>query len=249
MADGPRPSRASPSPLAAVAHARRRFRCLLAEDNPTNQAVALNMLRRRGYRVEVVGNGAEAVERLRREPYAAVLMDCQMPVLDGYAATAEIRDLEGGARRTPIIAMTAHAMEGDRERCLAAGMDDYLSKPLRAETLDEVLKTWLEAPGPAVMDRGYLASLAKDIGGEDVVAEICDLFLSDIDPRVDELRRAAESGDRERSGPAPISSRAARRTSARWRSPARRRSSSGSRRQASWRRSRSRSWSSSTRCD
>ena len=76
-------------------------------------------------------------------------------------------------------------------------MDDYLTKPLRAETLDEVLERWIDAPGPAVMDRGYLASLAKDIGGEDVVAEICDLFLSDIDPRVDELRRAAEAGDRE----------------------------------------------------
>jgi CheY-like chemotaxis protein len=153
------------------------------------------MLRRRGYRVEVVGNGAEAVNAIRRESFAAVLMDCQMPVLDGYAATAEIRDLEGGARHTPIIAMTAHAMEGARERCLEAGMDDYLSKPLRADTLDEVLSTWLEAPGPAVIDRGFLASLAKDLGGEEVVAEICDLFLSDLEPRVDTLRRAAESGD------------------------------------------------------
>ncbi|MDA0174395.1 response regulator [Solirubrobacter taibaiensis] len=170
---------------------------LLAEDNPTNQAVALNILRRRGFRVEVVGNGAEAVEALRREPFAAVLMDCQMPVLDGYAATAEIRHLEGDARHTPIIAMTAHAMQGARERCLEAGMDDYLSKPLRAEVLDDVLRKWLNVPGPTVLDRSFLTALAKAVGGEDVVAEICDLFLSDIDPRVAELRQAAKDGDAE----------------------------------------------------
>ncbi|MDA0136362.1 response regulator [Solirubrobacter deserti] len=181
----------------ASAPARDGAPILLAEDNPTNQAVALNVLRRRGFRVQVVDNGAEAVEAIRREPFAAVLMDCQMPVLDGYAATAEIREIEGEERHTPIIAMTAHAMEGARERCLAAGMDDYLSKPLHADALDEVLRRWIDAPNPTVMDRGFLASLARDIGGEDVVAEICDLFLSDIDPRMDELRRAAEDGDAE----------------------------------------------------
>ena len=170
---------------------------LLAEDNPTNQAVAVNILRRRGYRVDVVTHGAEAVDALRRETYAAVLMDCQMPVLDGYEATAEIRRLEGDARRTPIIAMTAHAMEGDRERCLEAGMDDYLSKPLHADNLDAVLRRWITATRPTVMDRSVLKALARAVGDEAIVDEICDLFLSEAGPRLASMQDAAAAGDAE----------------------------------------------------
>jgi PAS domain S-box-containing protein len=166
---------------------------LLAEDNATNQAVALHILRRRGYRVDVAANGREAVEALRRERYAAVLMDCQMPVLDGYAATAEIRQLEGDARRTPIIAMTAHAMEGDRERCLAAGMDDYLSKPLRAGDLDAALERWIDVHGPAVMDRSLLAALARDVGDPSIADEICALFLTELGRSVEAIHSAADS--------------------------------------------------------
>jgi signal transduction histidine kinase/CheY-like chemotaxis protein len=116
---------------------------LVAEDNPVNQIVAVGALKRCGCRVEVVGDGRQALDALARERYDMVLMDCQMPEMDGYAATIELRGRENGRRRTPVIAMTAHAMDGAREKCLAAGMDDYISKPLRRETLVEILRKWV----------------------------------------------------------------------------------------------------------
>jgi PAS domain S-box-containing protein len=116
---------------------------LVAEDSPVNQIVATRALERWGCRTEVVGNGREALRALDDRRYDAVMMDCQMPGLDGYAATAELRRREGSARHTPVIAMTAHAMDGDRERCLAAGMDDYISKPMGHAALAEVLMRWI----------------------------------------------------------------------------------------------------------
>ncbi|MBF0544028.1 MAG: response regulator [Candidatus Riflebacteria bacterium] len=124
---------------------RKRFRILLAEDNATNQKVALTIMEKLGYMADAVGNGKEAIVELEMIPYDLVLMDCQMPEMDGYAATREIRkeDSKVKNRKIPIIAMTANAMQGDREKCIQSGMDDYLPKPIRPKDLSEMLKKWL----------------------------------------------------------------------------------------------------------
>jgi len=134
------PSAQPPSP----AQAKRRI--LIAEDNPINQKVAQAMLRRLGYDADVAANGKEAIDALRRAPYDLVLMDCQMPEMDGFEAAISIRQEDSGVLKPhiPIIAMTANTMKGDRERCIEARMDDYLAKPVQSGELERMLDRWLE---------------------------------------------------------------------------------------------------------
>jgi signal transduction histidine kinase/DNA-binding response OmpR family regulator len=118
-------------------------RILLAEDNVINQRIAAKVLEKIGYGVDVVANGQEAVDAMDKASYALILMDCQMPEMDGYEATQVIREKEEAGSRIPIIALTAHAMEGDREKCLAAGMDDYITKPFKPATLSACIEKWI----------------------------------------------------------------------------------------------------------
>jgi signal transduction histidine kinase/DNA-binding response OmpR family regulator len=150
----PLAGRASPLGVSVTGTTAALGNILVAEDNPVNQKVARVLIQRLGYKVTIVCNGREAVDAIRQSSYSLVLMDCQMPEVDGFQATLEIRELEGTRCRTPIIAMTASALHGDRERCLEAQMDDYISKPVTLETLGGMLARWTgraiapAAPGP-----------------------------------------------------------------------------------------------------
>ncbi len=119
-----------------------KIEVLVAEDGRVNQKVARNFLVKLGCNVDIANNGLEAVQMFSEKEYALIFMDCQMPELDGYGATARIRELEAGTARLPIIAMTAHAMHGDREKCLEAGMDDYITKPVSRDVLEQALMNW-----------------------------------------------------------------------------------------------------------
>ena len=134
------------TPSAASSATFRTGRILLAEDNAINQRIVLHILGKLGHRIDAVANGREAVSALEMVPYDMVLMDCQMPEMDGYAATRAIRAEDSSVldRRIPVIALTANAMTGDRQIALDAGMDDYLAKPVRAPELIALVDRWLE---------------------------------------------------------------------------------------------------------
>jgi two-component system sensor histidine kinase/response regulator len=190
---------AASTPAAAPAPAR----VLVAEDNAVNQKVVLHLIEKLGYRADVVANGVEAIEALSRIPYSAILMDCRMPEMDGFAATEHIRQHErrhGG--RTPIIALTANAMDGDRERCLAAGMDDYIPKPVTIDALAVALAHWVVGSGHAVaagqppaqesgaiMDR---ALCVQRLGGNaQLIRHLVEVFRADCPRMLAEIHAAA----------------------------------------------------------
>ena len=133
--------------------ARHPLRILLAEDNAVNQKLAMRLLSQMGYRADLAGNGIEAIERIEREPYDVVLMDVQMPEMDGLEASRRITAQWPVGQRPRIVAMTANAMQGDREACLAAGMDDYVTKPIRVDALMQALiSVPARGPGPGTSD-------------------------------------------------------------------------------------------------
>ncbi|MGO9147148.1 MAG: PAS domain S-box protein [Desulfomonilia bacterium] len=205
---------------------RRRVNILLVEDNHTNQLVAMGILENLGYQTSVAYNGIEAIKALETSHYDLVFMDCQMPGMDGFETTSIIRDPHSGVMNhsVPIIAMTAHAMKGDREKCLAAGMDDYLSKPIRSSDIADMLKKWLGSldakssdreqkdlvlpvPGrPSPVTELESALNAESVfdtadlldrfdGDEELVRTVLSAFFQDIPNTVSQLRVALEKAD------------------------------------------------------
>ena len=200
----------------------RKARILLAEDSITNQQVALGLLLKLGLSADTVTNGAEAVTALETIPYDLVLMDCQMPVMDGYQATARIRDPQSKGQNPaiPIIAITANAMAGDREKCLDAGMNDYLSKPIMVQHLIEVLEKWLPVETIPIKQQHQTATKAAVVdAGKDVIAPVFDVtgmmarlmddkklahiiclgHLDDLPKKIAELKGYLQTGDVERA--------------------------------------------------
>jgi PAS domain S-box-containing protein len=192
---------------------RHPLRILVAEDNAVNQKLMLRVLAGMGYAADAVGNGLEALDALRRQRYDLVFMDVQMPEMDGLEAARLIADEWPAGRRPVVVAMTAAAMSGDRELCLAAGMDDYVSKPVRVEELRSALERWGEwvstgassassAEEPAAQAH-VNAALCRELcelqqeGEPDVLTEMIDLYLSNTPPRLETIRAAIATGDME----------------------------------------------------
>ncbi len=211
----------SPDPAENVWRCRGRI--LLAEDNPVNQEVACAMLEQIGFDVTVVGNGRDAVDAITKDRFDLVLMDCQMPVMDGYEATRRIRKQEAAGagaavRRIPVVALTAHAMRGDSELCLSAGMDDYISKPFTMSALRKMLRKWIQAggtprsdasvppvaapgpvAGPSVLDPTALEDL-KELdrdGSKGLLHRLVRIYLDDTPKGLDALALAVRTKDAE----------------------------------------------------
>jgi two-component system, sensor histidine kinase and response regulator len=182
-----------PRTTSTIESPKRCLRVLLAEDNPVNQRVVQQLLQLRGHTVTVVGDGAAAIEAVRKATYDVVLMDVQMPGMDGFEATIALRAAEVDmGRRVPVVALTAHAMKGDRERCLAAGMDEYLSKPIQPADLYRVVESLGGRAEPPPFDRRVLGKLANDSA---LVAELAGLFCCDCPKQMASIRAALDRDD------------------------------------------------------
>jgi two-component system sensor histidine kinase/response regulator len=205
MSAVPEPIEVGPLPAVPADPGREQGpRILIVEDNPVNREVALAMLQDLGCAVRAVENGWLAIDALNQETYDAVLMDCHMPVMDGLTATGEIRRRENtrGGPRTPIIALTANAMEGDRERCLAAGMDDFLTKPFSQQKLASLLKRWMsltalpeerrDASRPLI-DAGVLRNIAA-LARPALLNSMIELYLQHSPPLLRAIEAAAAHG-------------------------------------------------------
>jgi PAS domain S-box-containing protein len=191
----------------------KNVRVLVAEDNPINQKIALRQLAKLGYSADAVANGKEVLQALEGVPYDLILMDCQMPDMDGFEATRIIRQSEESGKRIPILAMTANAVQGDRERCLAVGMDDYISKPVRQQDLANLLSRWTPSIGkpegdsldtetsnhdshPAIdIEKLEELSALQEEGEPDLLLEFIDLFLVDAHARFEQLAQAINESD------------------------------------------------------
>jgi PAS domain S-box-containing protein len=215
LAGEPVGSRTPAAPGTVAARGRpleERARLLVVEDNPVNQLVALGILETLGYEADTADDGVEALERLGAGCYAAVLMDVQMPRLDGYATTRALRESESeaGGRRTPVVAMTAAAVEGERDRCLAAGMDDFLTKPIDPEALGSALRRWVDrSTGTGPTDPHQVAGTAQSALDRDRLDMLRELdpshttyldnaignFVARVPEAVDALRTAISARD------------------------------------------------------
>ncbi len=198
---------ASSTPIAEpILKASRSLRILLAEDNPVNQRLAVRILEKWGHSVAVAGNGRKAVDMWEKEAFDLVLMDVQMPEMSGLEATAAIRKLESAVgRRSPIVAMTAHAMEGDREKCLSAGMDHYVTKPIDQKKLFDAIESYASSRTPsetlAMQDTKVELEFDPSVvlkrvdGDRDLLKEVAGLFFEDTPRLMTEIRNAVERAD------------------------------------------------------
>jgi len=177
--------------------ARKRVRILVADDQAVNRKLTARQLERLGFTVDMAENGREAVEALGRAEYDLVFMDCHMPEMDGFTATEEIRRRESKGRRTPIVALTASVVGPERDRCTAAGMDDYLTKPVREPDLLRVLSQWVLDARPAI--DSAKTDILQQIGDDDgVLAEVTSIYLGEAPARIDGIRRAIAERDARR---------------------------------------------------